>query len=264
MAKKFGIALGCGGARGLAHLGVLKVLQKEGIKIDFVVGASMGSFMGALFALGYDLEEIEKEALSFDKRKAVKVLLGASNPKNSLIGTKKIKKYIEKFLKDKEFKDAKLPLRITATDLASGEQVVIKSGKLIDAVMASISVPGIFPPVKIGDKYYIDGGVVNPTPVDVVQSLGADVIVGVDLVMQRTIKLENPSIFTTLMQSYEIIRTQGVKYNLEKASGNVIIIKPKLRGAIDSFKFYDIDKFIKSGEEATKEMLPKIKKAISS
>lgn len=246
----------------MAHLGVLKVLHRGGINFDCLVGASMGSFLGALFALGYDLGEIEKEALSFSKKKAIRTFLSVSNPKIALLGNKNIKKYIEGFLKDKKFSDTKLPLGITATDLASGEQVVIKSGSLVDAVMASISVPGIFPPVKIGDKYYIDGGVVNPTPVDVVKELGADVAIGVDLVMQRTIRLENPGIFTTLMQSYEIIRTQGVKYNLNKASKNIIIIKPKLRGTIDSFKFYDIDKFIKSGEEAAKEALPEIRKAL--
>ncbi len=264
MAKKIGIALGCGGARGLAHLGVLKILKQENIKIDFIVGASMGAFIGALFALDYDLDEIEKEALSFNKKKAIKILLSVSNPKISMIGNKKVKKYAQSFLKNKTFEDTKIPLYVTATDLASGDQVIISKGKIIDAVMASISVPGIFPPVKIGGKYYIDGGVTNPTPIDVVKKLGADVVIGVDLVMQRTIKLANPSIFTTLMQSYEIIRTQGVKYNIKKVESDAILIKPKLRGPIDSFKFYNIGKFIKAGEDAAKKVLPEIKRAIKN
>ncbi len=262
--KKVGIALGCGGTRGLAHLGVLKVLKEEGIQIDYLVGSSMGSIIGAVYVLGIDLDEFEKEVVSFNRTKATRKLLDLATPRKALIKGKKARKYITEIIGDKNFSDTKIPFYIMATNLSSGKEVAFKKGSIIDAIMASISVPGIFPPVKIGDEYYIDGGVINPTPVNVVKMMGADVVIGVDLVMKRKIKIENPNIITTLMQSYEIIRTQGVKYNMNKIKNNAILIKPKLRGAIDSFKFYDIHKFIKSGEDATREKLPLIKRAINN
>lgn len=262
--KKIGIALGCGGARGLAHLGVLKVFQEEGIAIDFIVGASMGSFIGAAYALGVDFELLEKEASTITKKKAIKELLDLAAPNRSILKGQKSRKYIEKLIGNKNFSDTKIPLYITATNLSNGEEKVFYRGSINDAIQASVSVPGIFPPVKIGKDYYIDGGVVNPTPVDVVKKLGADVVVGVDLIMQRTVKLDKPNVVTTLMQSYEIIRTQGVKYNMNKVENHAILIKPKLRGTIDSFRFYDIHKFIKAGEDAAREALPKIMRTIKN
>ncbi|MCD4693968.1 patatin-like phospholipase family protein [bacterium] len=259
---KVGLALGGGGARGLAHVGVLKVLEREGIKIDYLAGVSMGAFIGACYAVGLSVKEMEEEAVTFNKRKAVKKMLDLANPKRSILKGKKAEKYINKFLEKKEFKDTKIPLCITATDLANGEEVFIKDGNLARAVRASVSVPGIFPPVKIGDKYLVDGGVVNCTPVSVLEKAGMDVIIAVDLIIKREVKFDKiPSMITSLVQSYEIIRSQTAKNNVS-SNKNVILIKPELRGTVDSFKFYDIDKFIRSGERATEEALPEIRKKL--
>jgi len=262
--SKIGLVLGGGGARGLAHIGVLKVLEQEGIKIDMVAGTSMGALIAACYALGLDLKALEKEATSFTKGKAFAKLIDIGASKKSIIKGKKIYRYICDLIGKAKFSDTKIPLNIIATDLANGEEVILSQGSIIQAIQASISVPGIFPPVKIGDKYLIDGGVVNPTPIDTMEKMGADIIIGVDLVINRKVSLDDPDIFTTLMQSYEIIRTQAVKLRLEKTRKNVIIIKPKLRGTIDSFKFYNIDKFIKSGEQAAMEKLPEIKQRLQS
>lgn len=263
MAKKIGVALGCGGARGFAHIGVLKVLQKADIKIDLIVGASMGSIIGSLFALGYSLEEIEKEALSFNKKKMRKTFFDLASPKKSLIKGKRTEEYIKKLIKNKTFKSAKVPLYITATDLSSGDQVVIDKGKISDAIMASISVPGIFPPVKREDKFLVDGGISNPTPVDVVKKKKAEIIIGVDLVKKKTTEIKELTLMSTLIQSYEIMRTQAMKLNLNKIEKKVIMIEPELRGPIQSFKFYNIEKFIKEGERAAKKALPKIKRQLN-
>ncbi len=128
---------------------------------------------------------------------------------------------------------------------------------------ASISVPGIFPPVKIKDRYLVDGGVVNSTPVNIAKDLGADFIIAVDLITKRQVKLEKPGIISTLVQSYEIIRSKGVWANIEKAGNSFIVIKPPLRGAIDSFKFYNIGKFIETGRAETEKEMPKIKREIN-
>ncbi|SRR6056297_1319048 len=260
--KKIGLALGGGGARGLAHIGVLKVLEEHGIKPDYMSGVSMGAVIGAFYTTGSDLKKIEEEAVGLTKTKAIKKLLDLNNPKKSILKGKKAYKYIKNWIGESTFGDTKVPFRIIATDLTNGEEVVLKRGSLADAVRASISVPGIFPPVKISNRYLVDGGVLNSTPVSVLERMGADIIIGVDLIIKRKVEMENPSMMATLIQSYEVMRSYGTKVNIEKINKNAIVIKPKLRGTIDSFKFYDIDKFIKSGEKAAEEAMPEIKKKL--
>lgn len=259
---KIGVALGGGGARGLAHIGVLKVLEQHGLQPDYIAGVSMGAMIGSFYSTGVDLGEVEKEAVGLTKAKAIKKLVDLNNPKRSLLKGKKAYKYIKNWVGDSTFKDTRIPFRIIATDLANGEEVVLKRGSLADAVMASISVPGIFPPVKINSRYLVDGGVLNCTPVNVLEEMGADIIIGVDLIIKRKVELDKPSMMATLIQSYEVMRSYGAKTNIEKVNKNAIVVKPHLRGTIDSFKFYNIGKFIESGEKATRTALPRIKKRI--
>lgn len=262
--KKIGLALGGGGARGLAHFGVLKVLKREGIKIDYLAGVSMGSIIGALFALGLDLEEIEKEVLKFNYK--VK-LLGIVDidwfSKKSVLKGKKPYKFIEKFISEEaSFSDTKIPFSIVVTDLDTGDEVVLDKGNILEAVTASSCVPGIFPAVRIGENYYIDGGVVNPTPVDVVIEMGADLVIAVDLVVKKTERTGEPTFFGALMRSYDIIRAQAVKFKMNKVGDKTILIKPDIGGIVDSFKFDTMDKFIKAGEEAAERALPEIKERL--
>lgn len=262
MKPKIGIALGGGGARGISHVGVLKALEREGIKVDMIVGVSMGALIGACYAIGMPIEDIEKEILSFNKTKALRKLVDLSPFKKSILFGRKTHKYINDITGEKTFADTKIPFKIVATNLSTGEQVILNKGNLTNAIQASICVPGIFPPVKIGDNYLIDGGVANPTPVDVVDRMGADIIIGVDLTLKRHVKLERPGIVATLMQSYEIIRNQAIKSNLDKVNKNVIMILPDMRAMSDSFKFYDMHKFIESGEKAAEKVISEIKKQI--
>ena len=253
--KKIGIALGGGGARGVAHIGVLKTLEKAGISPDYVVGVSMGSLIGAYYCLGFDLDYLEEEVCSLTKSKAIKKFLDLNNPKKSLIKGKKIEKYIDKINKESTFKDLKKPFKVVSTDLFTGEEVVLDEGNLTKALMSSISVPGIFPPVKLKGRYLVDGGVMNTTPVNVVEDMGADIIIGVDLVIQRGGEVSEPNIFSSLIQSYEVIRSQGAKSKLKDVSKKLIVIEPHLRETVDSFKFYDMRKFIRSGEIAAEKVL---------
>lgn len=262
--KKIGLVLGGGGARGVAHIGVIKALEQAGIVPDLIVGVSMGALIGACYAVGVPLEELEKEVLSMTKKRAIATLLDLAKPNKSLLKGGKVFKYINRLLKDKDFSDAKIPLRIVVTDLGSGQEIRMKKGHLATAVFASISVPGIFPPIKIRNRYYIDGGVINPTPTDVAKDNNMDFIIGVDLMMKRDIELKNPGIVTTLLQSYEIIRTQGVKMKTEKANGRTIMIKPEIGGTADSFRFKDMPKFIEAGEMATRKAIPGIKQRLAA
>ena len=261
--KKVGLVLGCGGARGIAHIGVLKVLEREGIKPSFIVGSSIGAVIAGAYALGMTVEEIEKVALGFNNRARIGKMFDISLSKGSLIKGNKIIDFLKELFGEATFADVKIPLRIVATDLESGEEVVIKKGSIALAAQASSAIPGLFPPAKYENKYLIDGGIVNPTPIDVAEEMGAEVIVAVDLIMHKRIDFEkDPKLINVLLQAYEIVRTQAVVRKLEKVYKDTIIIKPKIRGTMETLKFYDIGRFVKAGEDATEEMLSEIKKKI--
>jgi len=257
---KIGLALGSGGLWGLAHIGVLKVLEENNLPVDYIAGSSMGAIIGALYALNPNVKELEEKAFSLTKKDLAK-LLDLNIPKTSLIKGNKIRSFLEKLIGDKSFSDTKIPFKIVTTDLESGKEIIISKGKLVDAIMASISIPGIFPPIRLQEGLLVDGGLINATPTNIVKKMGSDVVIGVDLTMKSKVELENPNIFQTLMRSYEILRTQSTKFNINENDENLLIIKPdttKLR----KFKFYEIRKFVEEGDRVAREDLPKIKKLI--
>ncbi len=260
--KKIGLVLGGGGARGLAHIGVLKVLEKEGIKPDFIIGVSMGSLIGSCYSLGMKVEELEKIALSFDRKKAIKDLLDISNLKSALLKGRKVEKFVDRLLGNNDFSDTNIPITIVSTDLSSGSQVLINKGKLKEAVLASIAVPGIFPPIENNGVYLVDGGVLNPTPVDVALKKNPDIIIGVDLIMGETLSTFNSSLVNNILRTYDIMRTHMVRDSFSSKNKNIVIVKPKENKIFDSFKFYNINKFIKSGEEAMEEKLSDVRKIL--
>lgn len=257
---KIGLALGSGGARGLAHIGVLSVLLENDIPIDYIASVSAGSIVGAYYALNLEIKGMEDKVQKLTKKDIVK-LIDPISPKKALIAGNRIKAFIKDLVKDKSFSDTKIPLSIIATDFCSGEEVIIKRGKITCAARASISVPGIFPPVKLNNRLLFDGGIVNPTPVDVVKRMGADIVIAVDLTMKHPIKVENPTIVETLMQAYEILRAQSTKLHIAKMNESLIIIQPNLLGRLDSYKFYN-NEFIEEGKRVTKRQLPKIKRLL--
>ena len=257
---KIGIALGSGGARGLAHIGILRILEENNIPIDYIAGVSIGSIVGAYYAVNLEIKSLEEKILRLTKKDLFK-LIDLTSPKRALIAGNKIKSFIDKLIEHKSFSDAKIPFKVITTDLCSGDEIQINNGRLVDAIRASISLPGIFPPVKRDNRLLIDGGVVNPTPIDIVKEMGADVIIGVDLTMKNPIKLENPTIVETLTRSFEILRTQTAKFNIHKFK-DAIIIQPHFSSKLDSYRFYETQKFIEEGKWVAREVLPKIKKLI--
>ena len=261
--KKIALVLGGGGARGVAHAGVLKILDQAGIKLDFIIGVSMGAIIGAAYSLGKSGQEIEDFTLSLTKRQLTR-FFKAGRPDRYLIRADKGFDYLDKHLLErKSFSDTILPFYVLATNLNTGQAKLLQQGRLINALKASSCVPGIFPPEQIGDDYYIDGGVANPTPIDKAQELGADVIIAVDFIINPAVKLENPNILTTLLQSYEIIRTDALKVKLSQINEKPILIMPEMRGAVDSFKFHKIKDFLQSGAVAAQQALPEIKQKIA-
>ncbi|MBU0898310.1 MAG: patatin-like phospholipase family protein [Nanoarchaeota archaeon] len=257
---KIGIALGSGGVKGLAHIGVLKVLEKNNIPIDFISGTSIGSIVGAYYALNKEINSLEKIVIHLSKYDLIK-LIDFASPLKSLIAGNKLMNFIGKIIENKSFSDTQIPLVIIATDMCTGEEIQIKKGKLTDAVRASISLPGIFPPAKINGKLLIDGGIVNPTPVDIVKKMGADIVIGVDLTMKQYVKIENPNIANTIMRAFEILRNKTTKINLNEKNPYMIVIQANKSNVLDTYNFHNHE-FIDEGVKAAEECLPKIKKAI--
>lgn len=173
-----GLALGSGAARGLAHIGVLKTLEAAKIPINIIAGTSMGAFIGAMFAAGVPVAQMEKAALEIDWRRMAK-LLDPVLPTSGLTDSKRLVSFIAELLPVRNFEELNRPLAITATDINTGEAVIIKQGDLLQALRAGLAFPGIFSPVRFGQRFLVDGGLCKPIPTDVARHLGADRVIGV-------------------------------------------------------------------------------------
>jgi len=156
-----GVALGGGGARGLSHIGVLRVLEREGFRIRAIAGTSMGGVIAASYAAGFSPDEIEQRI----SRTAMSDLLRARPDGPSLIGLGRVERFLRENLGDRTFADLRLPLALTAVDLTAGKEIVLTEGRVVEAVMATIAIPGIFPPQLIGEGRLVDGGMMDPVPV---------------------------------------------------------------------------------------------------
>ena len=175
---RLGLALGSGAARGLAHIGVLKVLEEADIPIDIITGTSMGAFIGAMYAAGVPVAQMEQVALEIDWLSMAR-LLAPVMPTSGLSDGKKLVAFMAELLPARDFKDLRLPLAMTATDINTGEAIIIKQGDLLEALHASLAFPGIFSPVRFGQRFLVDGGLCNPIPVDVARNLGAERVIGI-------------------------------------------------------------------------------------
>lgn len=252
---KIGLALGAGAARGLAHIGVLKILTEEKIPINYLAGTSIGGIIGGFYASGIDIYQMEKLALHLHQINWFDLTI----PKLGLAAGNKAHELFTLLTKGKKFSDLATPLAIVATDLERGEKVTLTEGCLADAMRATSSIPGIFQPFTIGDRMLVDGAVTERVPTQVVREMGADIVIGVDVrfnVSQPKIK----GIFGVIMQSIEILEKQVAEKSIIEAD---ILISPNTE-EIGPSKFDKAKECIVIGEEATKEALPQIKKLLSS
>jgi NTE family protein len=176
---RIGLALGSGSARGLAHLGVIRAMEEAGIEVDFIAGTSMGALIGAIYAAG-KLDELEATFQVFDWKKTVS-FFDVVLPKSGLLDGARISELVRAHVSADAIETLPKPFAAVATDIVSGEEVVIRSGDVIEAVRASISVPGIFTPVRSNGCILVDGGLTNPVPASVARAMGADIVIAVDL-----------------------------------------------------------------------------------
>ena len=250
---KIGLALGSGGARGFAHLGVIKVLKQEGIPIDLIAGSSMGAMVGTFYGAGSDIDRLYLLSRAFKR----KYYLDFTIPKMGFISGKRTKDLIRVFTYGMNLEDLDIPVAVVATDIRTGEKVIFRDGAIAPAVRASISIPGIFVPEKIGNRLLVDGGVVDRVPVSVVRDMGADIIIAVDVahVNQET---EINSIYDVIMQSLDILQMELVE-SREVASD--VMIRPRVE-KYSSKSFTHIQEIISIGEEAARAKLNQIKESI--
>jgi NTE family protein len=250
---KVGLALGSGGARGFAHLGVIKVLKEEGIPIDLIAGSSMGALVASFYGAGLDVDRLYKLSRVFKR----KYYLDFTVPKMGFIAGKRVKELIRIFTHGKMIEELDIPIGIVATDLVSGEKVVFKKGPVAEAVRASIAIPGIFVPEKLDGRLFVDGGVVDRIPVSVAKEMGADIVVAVD-VSHVKFNSDITSIFDVIIQSIDIMQMELVA-NREVASD--VMIRPRVE-MYDSKAFKNIEEIITIGEEEAKKHIDRIKQCI--
>ncbi|MFG6115239.1 patatin-like phospholipase family protein [Halobacillus sp. MO56] len=245
-----GLALGSGGARGFAHLGVIKALHDHNIPVDLIAGSSMGALVGSFYAAGQKIEDLYKLAATFKR----KYYLDFTVPKMGFIQGKRIKEYIRLFTYHKKIEEFVIPMGVVATDLYAGTKRVFMTGNASDAVRASISIPGIFVPEKIDDRLYIDGGVIDRVPASVAKEMGADMVIAVDCA-QFSGDADINSIYDVITQSIDIMQDELVTHLGVSAD---IMIQPDV-SRFSTRAFTDIEEIIKEGEKAAKAQISNIK-----
>lgn len=249
MQLKVALALGSGGLRGLAHIGVLRILARYGVPVDYVAGCSIGALIGSLYCTGLDPETIRKIAVTLKRRHWLDFVI----PKLGLIAGDRTLEMLRLLTRGKAFADLDIPFAAVATDLCQGNEIIFREGDVASAVRASISVPGIFQPFKMKDRTLIDGAVVNPTPVDVARLMGGDIVIGVDLVQAGSI-CNFDNIFDVILQSIDIVERQLAK---QRQTDCDILIQPEVAQFSPS-SFDRIDECIEAGEKATEAVMPQI------
>lgn len=293
-----GLVLGSGAAYGLAHIGVLRALEKENIPIDILAGSSMGALIAVFWAAGFHADELEKIAKSLDQRTAFFKLIGFrdfSIAHQGFFHGRQITHFIESFLADRTFRDLHVPVKVLATSLTNSQAVVFETGRMVDAIRASISIPGIFRPFRYQGDLLIDGGILDPLPVNVLTNMGVKKIIAVNVLLgpeDRTQKsriqvekrrklfrergksvlwkrfltpfLErmnqnlSGNIFNVIMQTIQFMEYEIAEVSSQEAD---VLIRPIVHEAHWA-EFYRPDKFIQVGEEKTLEQIAEIKRLL--
>ncbi len=251
---RLGLALGAGTARGFAHVGVFKVLEAAGIPIRLIVGTSVGSLVGSLYAYGIPAFEIQKLAMALERSDLVDLIV----PDNGFVKGEKLEAYVNRMVRDTPMEEFPIAFHAVATDLRTGQEMVFSKGNAGTAVRASCSIPGIFQPVKIGGDTYVDGGLVSPVAVDAARRMGADAVIAVDI--SGGVDGSVPGgVLDTLIQSGSILYAKIAEEQNSRAD---VLIRPRV-GEIFAGDFTKRHEAILEGEKAAREALPKILKILT-
>lgn len=247
---KIGLVLGAGASKGFAHIGVLKVLEMHNVPLHLIVGTSVGSVVGSLYAYGYKAFQLQEMSLSIEKSDVIDLLLV---PTNGFIKGERLEEFVNRMVKGTFLERMKIPFYAVATDIQTGQEVVFGKGNTGLAVRASCSIPGIFRAVKAGERMYVDGGVVSPVAVEAAKRLGADIVIAVDITsgVERT---QPETTIESILQSINIMYSKLAKIQLAQAD---VVIRPRV-DHIASFDFSKRHEAILEGEKAALEVLPQI------
>jgi NTE family protein len=251
---KIALVLGAGASRGFAHIGVIKVLESNKIPVHMIVGTSAGSFVGALYAYGFNAFELQKLSFALERDDIVDLTV----PDKGFLKGEKIEGYINYILRETPMEKLRIPFYAVATDIQNGREMVFGSGNTGTAVRASCSIPGIFIPPVISGRMYVDGGVVSPVAVDAARRLGADIVIAVDLSGDIDSSLPKGTI-EVIMQSISIMYAKLSAVQLSKAD---IVISPKV-GYLGSTDFTKRHEAVLEGEKAALSVLPKIQAIVT-
>ena len=244
------LVLGSGGARGYAHIGVIKVLEQQGIHPDFIVGTSAGSIVGSIYASGKTADELRDIALNMKANDVRDVKLDMKG----FFDGKKVENYVNQQVNNTPLELLKTPMYVVATELKEGKKVVFNYGNTGQAVRASVSIPSMFVPTKIGQDEYVDGGLVSPVPVNVARELGADIIIAVDILAQP-MYTETSNVWGLFNQNINIMQNHLAREELKHAD---IVIQPDLREKAHIFDVKGREMTMRAGAEAARNQLNSI------
>ncbi|TCH60940.1 patatin-like phospholipase family protein [Acinetobacter sp. ANC 4862] len=244
------LVLGSGGARGYAHIGVIQVLEQQGIHPDFIVGTSAGSIVGSIYASGKTAVELRDIALNMKANDVRDVKLDMKG----FFDGKKVENYVNQQVNNTPLELLKTPMYVVATELKEGKKVVFNYGNTGQAVRASVSIPSMFVPTKIGQDEYVDGGLVSPVPVNVARDLGADIIIAVDILAQP-VYTETSNVWGLFNQNINIMQNHLAREELKHAD---IVIQPDLREKAHIFDVKGREMTMRAGAEAARNQLNSI------
>lgn len=250
------LVLGGGSARGFSHIGLIKALEENGIPVDMIVGTSMGSIVAGLYAAGYSVENMEEIATHFDTSKLFDIPF---TPTGGVVDSTGIQQFLDVLLEGKTYAEMPIPFKSVVVNLGTGKDVALDQGKVSKGIQASMSIPGVFPPVQIGEDYYVDGGIRNQVPANVAADMGADVIIAVSLEKDY----QNPDyrrIMTNLRMSLTAMMEGYTEINTAMAD---VLIVPEV-GLDSSWEFQKAAYFIQQGYEAGLKYMDQIKMVILS
>ena len=254
---KFGLALGGGAARGFAHVGVIQVLEEAGLRPDLVVGTSAGSVVAALYASGKTGAQLQQVAETMEEATITDwtvPLLGRGMMRGDALA-----RYVNSKTGGQRIEDFKMPLGIVATDLHTGQGVLFQRGDVGTAVRASSSVPSVFEPVRIGNREFVDGGLVSPVPVRYARQMGGEYILAVDISSVPEAG-KTGDMFQILMQTFTIMGKSINSFELREAD---LVVRPNL-GNVGSAEFSARRRSIDAGRQAMLQALPKLRAALAA
>jgi NTE family protein len=275
---KVGLALSGGGALGLAHIGVLKILEQESTPIDYLAGTSMGGIVAAGYASGLSPTFLEQETLRMANLRGLLTLADPSLPRRGFFEGQKVREYLIGHLGDRTFDELRVPLTLVASDLNSGREVFMREGRLVDALRATIALPGVFTPVERDGQLLVDGGLLDNLPADAARHMGANIVIAVDAATKNSTTsslvealhqrryVPNGLVDTVevLYRSLGVMMVEITRRRLAEAQPEVII-RPTIPQGVTAFTgFSRASEIIAAGEKAALEALPRIQELLAS